>query len=143
LTLKLSGAPSLDGQAEVPLHRKDGLIPPDSRSSYASRRRSSFPSDQSQAKAGATNFGTRGGDTLDIAIFKAQLEALRRWMLEAGWQGRFASHEASAAIAALAFLNDGTAAQSNSANDLPSRSLQDEVASAVYLLGDRRVARLR
>ena len=145
LTLKLSGTSSVERQADVrsrPIGKDEG-ISKDSGLSYVSRRRSAFPSDQSQMKADVANFGTCDGDTLDIAIFKAQLDALRRWMLEVGGQRCFASLEASAAIAAPHILDADAAARSISANDLASRSLQDEVASAVYLLGDRRVPRVR
>jgi len=81
------------------------------------------------------------GDSLDVANFKVQLEALRRWMIEAGGQERFARFDASP-MAALPVPDENPAAPLISANDLASRSLRDEVARAVYLLGRRRVPRL-
>jgi hypothetical protein len=143
LTLKLSGAPPLDGQADMvsrPLP-SGAKIPTNARLSYHSSRRPAFSSDQTQMKAAAANSALCDGDSLDIANFKVQLEALRRWMIEANGQERFARFDASP-MAALPVPYENPAALLISANDLASRSLRDEVARAVYLLGRRRVPRL-
>jgi hypothetical protein len=91
-------------------------------------------------KADGVHAASCDGDSLDIANFKVQLEALRRWMLEGSAQDRFASYNSSA-IASLA--DDDVRAPTNPSHERGSRSLQDEVASAVYRLGGRYVPRLR
>jgi hypothetical protein len=115
----------------------------DPRLSYSSQRRPSFPLHQTHLKAGVAHAVPCDGDSLDIANSKVQLEALRRWMLEGGAQGRFARLDDACAIAALPVVDDELRAPTNPGSHRASRSLQDDVASAVYLLGGRCVPRLR
>ena len=70
---------------------------------------------------------------MEIANFKAELEALRLRMIDACLHGHVCEIEPPPALVIARALNEGTASQQVGYGQ-PMQTVQDEVASAVRLL---------